>query len=193
MVAQYNPSLIESTNNNSRESLLYTGYQVDKFGNIYFPDIGVIRVLDLTISDLRKYIKETLIEYDLLMDPLIDIKVLNLNFTILGEVRSPGNYTFLKNNLNIFEAIGMAGDLTINGTRNDIRLIRSNSKSAKVYSLDLTSPEIFQSELFQVKSGDVIIVNQNSSRVKNAGIIGNSGTLLSLLSFILSTIIITTN
>ena len=106
----------------------------------------------------------------------------------------PGNYDFLDDNLNLLEAIGMAGDLTINGQRKDIRIIRSNNNKNNFYSVDLTNSEFLKDiNLYQVIPGDIIIVNPNTTRVKNAGIIGNSGTLISLLTFILSSIIVISN
>ena len=86
----------------------------------------------------------------------------------------------------------MAGDLTITGERTNIKLIRDVNNKTKVFNVDLTKSN-FINEYFQIFSGDIIIVNPNRSRIKNAGIIGNSGTLLSLLSFILSSIIVITN
>ena len=132
-------------------------------------------------------------ESDILVNPFIDVKLLNSYFTVLGEVNMPGRYDFLKNNMNILEAIGVAGDLTINGKRKDIKLIRKDFlNETSVYSIDLTSLESVTKN-YQIFSGDIIVVGQNSNRVKNAGIIGNSGTLLSLLSFILSSIIVINN
>ena len=138
------------------------------------------------------------VRYDLIVkegqltDPVIDVKILNTYFIVLGEVNKPGRYEYLKNNINILEAIGIAGDLTINGKRNDIKLIREIDGERKISSIDLTNSELF-SDRYQIFSGDIIIVNQNTNRVKSAGIIGNSGTLLSLLSFILSLVIVTSN
>ena len=127
---------------------------------------------------------------DVLIEPIVEVKVLNLNFTVIGEVNRPGNY-FFDSEINLLQALGMAGDLTITGKRDDVKLIRIKNDEKKVLSVDLTKSNFLVSESFQIYSGDVIIVNPNTNRVKNAGIIGNSGTLLSLLSFILSTIIIT--
>ena len=84
----------------------------------------------------------------------------------------------------------MAGDLTINGKRKDIKIIRDYESVRKIFSVDISKPDILISDNFQIYPGDIIIVNPNTSRIKNAGIIGNSGTLLSLLSFILSSIIV---
>lgn len=185
-----NPSI---TNSNNKESLLYNGYQVSTKGYITFPFLGEIFVKGFTISELKKYIRDLIIQDDLINSPTVDVKLLNANFTILGEVNMPGRYEFFKNNINILEAIGIAGDLTINGKRNDIKLIRFNNDSKTVYNIDLTNSSFFEDSVMQIFSGDIIIVNPNTTRVKNAGIIGNSGTLLSLLSFILSSIIVINN
>ena len=95
--------------------------------------------------------------------------------------------------MNLLEAIGIAGDLTINGKRDDINIIREKNGKLKTFKIDITSTNFISNKNFQVISGDIIIVNPNSTRIKNAGIIGNSGTLLSLLSFILSSIIVISN
>lgn len=175
----------------SKDIIKYNGYMVNSYGNIYIPAIGEIFVEGLTIIELRKKIIEGLKEQGYFTDNLsIDIKTINTYFTILGEVNSPGKFDYLGNNLNILEALGMAGDLTINGERRDIKIIRDSNGKRLVYSVDLTDSDILLSDGFQIFPKDIIIVNPNSTRVKNAGIIGNSGTLLSLLSFILSSIIV---
>ena len=178
---------------NSKENMLFNGYQVDKDGYINFPTIGNVYAKGKTIRDLRDYLFDKITNEGYLIDPFIDIKILNLHFTILGEVNRPGRYEFIKNNLNILEAIGIAGDLTINGKRNNIKIIREENGNKSIKSLDLTDTNILSNQSYQIISGDLIIVSPNYSRVKNAGIIGNSGTLLSLLSFLLSSIIIITN
>lgn len=174
------------------ETMMYEGYLIDSNGNINFPVFGKLYVKGKTTDEVRDEIHNRIVNEGLLINPTVDVKILNSHFTILGEVRIPGKYNYLKNNMNILEAIGLAGDLTINGKREDIRLIRSVSNSTKIISIDLTSND-FMSNNFQILSGDIIIVNPNTNRIKNAGIIGNSGTLLSLLSFILSLVIVTSN
>lgn len=178
----------------TRESLIFKGYRVDNEGYISYQSLGKIYALEKTTSELAKYIYDKITELGYLSDPKVDVKVLNLNFTILGEVKNPGKYNYDEDNLNILEAIGMAGDLTILGNRKNIKLIREKFDGKKtVFEIDLTGTEFFANEAFQISSGDILIVNPNSTRVKNAGIIGNSGTLLSLLSFLLSTLIVTNN
>ena len=120
----------------------------------------------------------------------MDVKVINKSFTIIGEVNKPGKYDFLKNNLNILEAVGMAGDLTINGKRENIKILRKSNNSVDFSIINLTNTQFLSADDFQIFPGDIIIIDPNSSKVKNAGVIGNFGNLLSVLSFILSTIIL---
>ena len=189
----YDPKLVNTSVNNSLETLTYSGYIVSKKGEINFPIIGKIYVQGLTIEQTRDLIYDTIVKNGQLINPQVDVKLLNKKFTILGEVNKPGRYSFIENNLNIFEAIGLAGDLTITGNRKNIKIIRKTINGSTINSVNITDNSIFDENLFQIKAGDIIIVNPNITRVKNAGIIGNSGTLLSLLSFLLSSIIIINN
>lgn len=186
-------SSVNTNSVNTRESLQFNGYQVDSEGFIYFQGLGKIKVIDKSLWEIRQIFYDLITTKDLLINPSIDVKLLNSHFTILGEVNVPGKYNFLENNLNILEAIGMAGDLTINGKRKDVKIIREMDGKRIVKSVDLTNSNFIVSGNFQIFSGDIIIISPNSSRIKNAGIIGNSGTLLSLLSFLLSSIILITN
>lgn len=192
-IVEFNP--IASGMTNSKEILLYNGFQVDQNGNINFSSIGSLMVENLSVIEISKLIRKTIVDLKILNDPIVDVKLLNTHFIILGEVNKPGKYDFFKNNLNILEAIGMAGDLTINGKRKQVKIIRNkllsdNTSVKQVLNVDLTKSNFIESDAFQIMSGDIIIVNPNVNRIKNAGIIGNSGTLLSLLSFVLSSIIV---
>ena len=188
---KYNP--ISDNMFNTVEGAKITGYLVDNSGYITFPVLGKINLRGLTIDEAQNKIYHLLLESGNLINHTVIIKSINNHFTVLGEVLRPGVYQFFDNNINIFEALGMAGDLTINGIRSDIKIVRKINDTNKVYSFDLTDDEVLSSELFQILNNDIIIVNPNTSRIKNAGIIGNAGNLLSLLSFLLSTIIVINN
>jgi len=182
-------SLSQNYNNNinqSRDNLIFAGHLVDISGNIKLPQIGNLKISDLTVNEVKNLITTRLTDLQILINPTVDIKVLNWNFTILGEVAKPGKYYYNEPNFNLIQALGMAGDLTINGLRNDIKLIRMEDKKYNVSQIDLTSANFINNDKFQIVSGDIIIVDPNTTRVKSAGIIGNSGTLLSLLSFLLA-------
>ncbi len=192
-----NPENLVSLNNanpttalKNRESKIFDGYIVDKNGFIEYPQIGNVKLGNLSIEDAKLILKNKLSDLQILTNPIIDLKVLNWNFTIIGEVNRPGKYYFDEPNFNFLQAIGVAGDLTINGQRDKIKLIRNIDGNLKSFDIDLTKSDFINQISFQIFSGDIIVINPNLSRVKNAGIIGNSGTLVSLLSFLLSSIII---
>ena len=184
--------LVTNNANQNRESLIFQGYTVDKNGMITI-DIGEVKLSNLTLNQAKDKIQLMYINSEILTNPLIDIKVLNWSVTVLGEVNNPGKYYFDEPNLSFFQALGLAGDLTINGERKNIKIIRKGNNKLYTYVIDLTNSNSLNQINYQIMPGDIIIVDPNTNRIKNAGIIGNSGTLLSLLSFILSTIIITTN
>lgn len=190
----FNPGGSSSYMSSTKDRMIYEGYQVNTQGNINFPVLGTLKIEGLSTDDVRNLIYNTIKEKEILIDPSVDVKLLNSHFTILGEVNKPGRYEFLKNNMHILEAIGIAGDLTINGVRDDIQLIRESKYGSKeIFSVDLTRSDFLKGNNFQIFSGDIIIVKPNITRVKSSGIIGNSGTLISLLSFILTSIIVISN
>ena len=193
VVKDFNPPTRSSNINNTLISMQLNSYLVNPSGYIDFPSIGKIQVVGMTIDQLRNKLFEYLVEKEILNNPIIDIKHINAHFTVIGEVKNPGKYEFVKNNLNIFEAIGVAGDLNINGKRSDVTLIREIDGKTTINKIDLTKSDFLSSDFYQIISRDIIIVNPNTNRVKNAGIIGNSGTLLSLLSFLTSLIIVIGN
>ena len=180
-------------NANALENYQLNGYLVNAEGFISFPLLGSIKVKGLTLNQISKLIATSLVTNGELLNPTVDVKIVNAYFTILGEVNKPGRYSFIKNNMDILQAIGIAGDLTINGQRKNVKILRRLNDKLRVSSVDLTSSDFFASPNFQIIPGDIIIVDPNNSRVKNAGIIGNAGNLLSVLSFILSSIILITS
>lgn len=188
----YNFSQLEN-NATTLESFQINGYLVNSDGYVKIPSLNSVFVKDLTISEASNLIEKMLIEKGELKNSTVDVKIVNSYFTVIGEVKNPGRYNFINNNMDVFQALGMAGDLTINGKRDDIRLLRKNNDIFSITKLDITSSEIFKSNAFQIYPGDIIIVNPNNARVKNAGVIGNSGNLLSVLSFILSSLILITS
>ncbi len=191
-VIEFNKPIINSSYN-SIELLKMQGYNVSNDGNIQFPVLGSVKATGLSSEAMSKKIYDLLLKKGLLTNHKVEVKIISSSFTILGEVNTPGNYTFLKNNLNINEAIGIAGDITINAQRDNILLIREEDGKKNIYEINLKSTSYLNSDLYQIFPGDVIIVNPNTSRIKNAGIIGNSGTLINMLSFLVSIIILTSS
>jgi polysaccharide export outer membrane protein len=126
-----------------------------------------------------------------LVEPSVNVRLINGKVTVLGEVRNPGTFTFTEQNLTLPQVLGLAGDLTINGKRDDILLIREMDGGRQITHLDLTSAEFMTNpELHNIKPNDVLVLQPNKARVKSAGLVGNVGVLLSVTSTLLSIIII---
>jgi polysaccharide biosynthesis/export protein len=175
---------------NSINLLQLSGYLVSNKKTIKFPVLGLISVAGKTTEALESYITDRLKSEGHLINPNVSVRLLNAKVTILGEVKAPGTYTFTENNMSFLQALGLAGDLTIDGDRKNITLIRESDGQRTTSNLDLTSA-IFLSSLYQnIQPNDVIIVNPNSKKVTSAGLIGNISTILSIASVLLSTIIL---
>jgi polysaccharide export outer membrane protein len=117
-------------------------------------------------------------------------RLLNAKFTVLGEVNNPGTFTYYENNLTLLQALGLAGDLTINGIRKKVTVIRTENGVQTYGSIDLTKSDWFTSPYYFVKPNDIIIIDPNTAKIKSSGLIGNPLNLISILSTILSSVII---
>ena len=177
---------------NNLELLRLEGYLVSNEGVITFPVLGDINLLNLTTNEAQAKIREELINGGHLVNPKVNIRIINAKVTILGEVQVPGTYGFTEQNITLLQALGYAGDLTINGRRDNIILTRDQDGKKIITHIDLTSTEFMNSEFFYIKPNDTIIVNPNDPKVKSAGYIGNIGTLLGVTSVVLSMIILLT-
>lgn len=175
------------------EILKLQGYLVSKEGNIVFPIIGKIKAVNKTTEELEQHIKKILKDGNHVNDPTVSVRLLNSKFTILGEVVKSGTYTITENNLTLLQAIGYAGDLTINGSRKNILIIRSKDGVQYTKRIDLTKTDWFTSEYYFVKQNDVIVVNPNTNRIKSAGLLGSAGAVMSAISLVLTSILIVTN
>ena len=168
------------------ESLKLLGYLVNELGEINFPVLGTVKVTDFTILELEKYLKESLMNQQLLVNPKITVRVVNAKVSIMGEVRSPGLYTFTEQVITLPQALGMAGDLTINGERSNILIVREENGQRISGLVDLTNAEVFNSPFYYIKQNDMIYIQPNGPKVKTAGYVVNVGTFLGLGSFILT-------
>lgn len=187
----YNKVTSSSVNNNLQVMQL-EGYLVDKNNKINFPVLGEITTKGLTATELENSIKQQLIEGQHLIDPTVDVRLINAKVSVLGEVAKPGTFNFTEQNITLMQALGYAGDLTINGKRDDITLMREVEGKMTITHIDLTKSDFVDSEFYYIKPNDVIVVNPNDAKVKSAGFIGNAGTVLTIASLILSTTILLT-
>ncbi len=192
-VLPYNAPQITSSGSGGDSNLIkLEGYLVSNDNSINFPQLGKLSTADKTIKELEAEITQRLIEGGHLNNPTVNVRLMNAKITILGEVGSPGTYDFYEENITILQAIGNAGDLTINGKRDDILLIRETNGIYTTARIDLTSAELLNSPYFYLKSNDVLMVNPNGPKIKSAGYIGTLGSLIGVASLVLSTVLIIT-
>ena len=161
------------------------GYLVSSDYTINLPVLGMLRV-KCTPLELERKIAKLLLDGGHLVSPTVTVRLLNGKFTVLGEVANPGTFTFLEKNLTLLQALGYAGDLTINGKRKNITLIREVNGIRSTRILDLTSKDILDNPSYYIRNNDVIIINPNYNQIKSAGFIGSPQSIASLSSLLLS-------
>ena len=185
-----------TTNNISSQNfdvLKLEGYLVDDSKMINYPVLGKIGIDGLNENDLESKITQLLLEGNHLTNPTVKVRRVNSKFTVLGEVAKPGTYSYYDQHLNLFQALGYAGDLTIDGKRKDVKLIREENGTREVYTIELTKAELLNSSTYFIKNNDVIIVNPSFSKVKSAGFIGSPASVASIASLLLSITLLITN
>ncbi len=190
------PFNIETTSSSS--STRSVGYVVDDEGNIDFPGLGLIAVNGLTRNEIALKIKNTLIERQLVKEPIVYVEFMNFAFTVLGDVGSPGRYNIEKDQITIIEAIGMAGDLTVTGKRNNILVLREENGVQKSYTVDMTSAsQMMSSPVYYLQQNDVIYVEPNKVKANqstiNGNTVGNVSFWMSAVSFVTSLALIFVN
>ncbi|HET8809504.1 MAG TPA: polysaccharide biosynthesis/export family protein [Flavobacteriaceae bacterium] len=170
------------------ELLKLEGYVVDKNGTINYPQLGQVDVAGKTTQQLQKYLEELLSVY--IKDPTVKVRLLNFKISILGEVNNPGTYTLTEESITLPQALGLAGDLTIKGKRENVLIMRTVDGVRKSTAIDMTQTDWMDSPYFYLKQNDVIYVSPNGPKVASAGFIGNVGTLLSVVSILLSAVVL---
>lgn len=142
------------------------GYVVSPDGFVQFPMLGQIKAEGLTKRQLASYITRQLTEKKLLLDPIVSVRQLNFHVTVLGEVGRPTVITVPNEKINMLEALGMAGDMTLYANRDRVLLIREDGGQKIVKRLDLTSPKALSSPYYNLRSGDILYVEANKSKIR---------------------------
>ncbi len=150
------------------EQIAPQGYLVDNEGFIYFPVLGKLYIKGMTLAQLRADLEKRLLTY--LSDPLVSIKQLNFNVTILGEVKKPGQYTIPSDKITILQALGLAGDMTDYGNRTNVKLIREEEGVSKTYVIDFTDKNITNSPYYYIQQNDVLYVEPDLIKKKTANV-----------------------
>ncbi|MDA9128012.1 polysaccharide biosynthesis/export family protein [Flavobacteriaceae bacterium] len=170
------------------EILKLQGYLVDQAGFIEFPILGKVKAVGLSTSDLANEIKEGVSIY--VKNPTVNVRLANYKITLLGEVARPGTYTVLEERIDILQAIGLAGDLTINADRRNVKLLRRTDNKVEDISLNLIEGDLLSSPYYYLKQNDVLYFAPNTAKIKSSGLIGNVGTVATVLSLLLSFVVI---
>ncbi|PRX55283.1 polysaccharide biosynthesis/export family protein [Flagellimonas meridianipacifica] len=159
-------------------------YLVDQSGEIDFPVIGKLKIEGLTPGELRELLRERLFEY--LKDPIINIRLSNFTITVLGAVNRPGTYPVNGEQVTILEALGLAGDMTIRGRRDNVLVIR-DFKGTKVYNrINLTTKNVVKSPVYYLTQNDVVYVEPNKSGIKETSIDARAQLYVSIISVLIT-------
>ena len=181
------PTLSTSTQSIGSGRALQT-YLVDNNGCIEFPVLGTIEVGGLTKSMCEKLIHDKIMPYlNANENPVVTVRMSNYKISVLGEVTRPGMFTVGNEKINIFEALAQAGDLTIYGVRERVKLIRENENGQKqISTLNLNDANIINSPYYYLQQNDIVYVEPNKVKSQNSTI-GQSTTLwLSATSILVS-------
>ena len=170
------PSNLSISNTVTTTQPVLQPYLVDNEGKISFPVLGELKLGGLTkkeaeqmiVDKLKPYIKET---------PIVTVRMVNYKISVIGEVARPGTFTISNEKVNLLEALAMAGDMTVYGLRDNVRLIREDSNGKQqIITLDLNKAETILSPYYWLQQNDIIYVTPNKAKARNSDI-GNSTSL----------------
>lgn len=165
---------------------------VDENGMLDMPILGKIECKGLTRHELSEVIARKLRD-GYINDASVNVQFADMKISVIGEVAKPGYYAVTRDRISIFDALSMAGDLTVFGVRTDVAVQRENNGMREIYYLDLTSTEVFNSPAFYLQQNDVIYVKPNKYKAQTGEINQNRSFYLSLVSTAISvaTLVIT--
>ena len=170
------PSNLSISNTVTTTQPVLQPYLVDNEGKRSFPVLGELKLGGLTkkeaeqmiVDKLKPYIKET---------PIVTVRMVNYKISVIGEVARPGTFTISNEKVNLLEALAMAGDMTVYGLRDNVRLIREDSNGKQqIITLDLNKAETILSPYYWLQQNDIIYVTPNKAKARNSDI-GNSTSL----------------
>ena len=151
------------------------GYTIDEEGNIDFPVLGKIYVAGMKRDEVASYIKNELVDNNLVKDPVVTVEYMNLCISVMGEVNKPGRFNIDRDCITVIDALSMAGDLTIYGNRSNVLVQRVEDGVMKAYRIDLTSGEqVYTSPAYYLMQDDVVYVEPNPVKARQSTVNGNN-------------------
>lgn len=179
-----------SQGNYSSSTTRTVPYTVNSKGNIDFPLLGTLHVEGMTREQVAEMIKNKIISDGIVSDPIVSVEFLNLHYSVLGEVKAPGQYAIKNEKLTLLDALSQAGDLTIYGVRDRVQVIREQDGKRIKYIVDLRSQDLFDSPAYYLQQNDVIYVEPNATKIGQSQINENNwksvGLWISLASLVMS-------
>lgn len=163
-------------------------YAIDNHGYVDFPKLGKIKLGGMTRTDAINYLRNEVGKY--IVSPGVSMEIRNFRVTVLGEVKNPGTYPINNDRITLLEAIGLAGDLTINGIRKNVMVIREQNGVKHEYRVDLTSRDALNSPVYYLAQNDVVYVEPNGARVQSSKYTQNTSIFVSVSSVIIGLIAI---
>jgi polysaccharide biosynthesis/export protein len=164
---------------NGAGSMYLTQYSVDLNGDILLPMIGKVHAAGQTIDEVHKEIDKLVTSF--LKDATTDVKLVSFKVSVLGEVRSPGIISIFNDKANIFEALAMVGDISYNGNRQNVAIVRTQNSKTSVIHFDISRRDILGSPLFYLQPNDIIYVEPLKTTVFRLRV-ADYATLLTLLT-----------
>lgn len=190
-VAAFNGvSTMQTNASTSSISPYHPTYTVDERGNISLPLVGEVKLAGLTRREAIDLLKQKVGQY--VVNPNVNVNFTNFRVSVLGEVTRPGSFIIPTERITILEALGMAGDLTIKGKRENVLVIREIDGQKQTYKVDLTSQSTLNSPVYYLAQNDVVYVEPNSAQVASSKFTPNYSLWISMAGVIISVISVLT-
>jgi polysaccharide biosynthesis/export protein len=169
------------------------GFMVDQNGNIEYPQLGTLHLEGLSKEQVTDLIKSKIEADTLLREPVgVMVRFLNFKVSVLGEVTSPGTYSLPTERVTILEALGLSGDITEFGKKNNVMVVRENNGQIERGRIDLTSDSMFVSPYYRLQQNDVVFVEASKRKIRQlerqetAQQIGIASSIITAIALILN-------
>lgn len=166
------PTAYSATQRSTLSQPVLQTYLVDNDGSIDFPIIGTVKVGGLTKSECERMLEEKIRPYMAANEnPIVTVRMSSYSISVLGEVARPGSYQVSREKINILEALAQAGDLTIYGVRDKVKLIREDASGRKeIHTLNLNDANLISSPYYYLQQNDIVYVEPNKVKAQNSSV-----------------------
>jgi polysaccharide export outer membrane protein len=166
-----------------------SGYLVDKDGFVEIPFVGKVHLAGLTTSEAKDALVKEVNKY--FNDAIVNVRYANFKITVMGEVLKPSTYVVPNEKVNIFDALSMAGDMTIYGMKENVLLIRDSLNNKRLVRLNLNNKDIISSPYFYLQSNDIIYVEPNKYKIASTDAYRNR--YFAIAAMVLTVAVVTIN